>query len=134
MDCSNKKAVLKYLRRFEVKFVDDKKMEITNIISVYKVRKLLKKRHTPYLDHVVDTQAERKQPRSVPIVREYLDVFLEEMNGLPLMREIKFTIEVVSETTPILKPLSMVLSELRELKSQIKELLEKGYIRPNTLP
>ena len=125
---------MKYLRRFEVKFVDDKKMEITNIISVYKVRKLLKKRHTPYLDHVVDTQAERKQPRSVPIVREYLDVFLEEMNGLPLMREIKFTIEVVSETTPILKPLSMVLSELRELKSQIKELLEKGYIRPNTLP
>lgn len=58
-------------------------MELASIILVPKARK---KGHTSYLAPVVNTQAIKNDLRSVPIVCEYLDVFLEEMSGLPLVR------------------------------------------------
>ena len=71
----------------------------------------------------------------MPIVCEYLDVFLEELSGLLPKREIKFTIEVVYRTTLIFQiPYRMTPSELKELKNQLEELIEKGYIRPSTSP
>ncbi|KAA0067154.1 ABC transporter C family member 12-like [Cucumis melo var. makuwa] len=57
---------------------------------------MIKKEHTAYLAaYVVDTQAIKNDSRSVPIVYEYLDMFYEEKSGLPLKREIEFTIELV---------------------------------------
>ncbi|KAA0059915.1 DNA/RNA polymerases superfamily protein [Cucumis melo var. makuwa] len=101
LDYSNKEVVLKERENFELKFVGGKSVELANIISVLKVRKLIRKGDTAYLAHVVDTQAVRNDPISIPIVCEYLDVFSEEMSGLPLKKEIEFTIEVVLRTTPI---------------------------------
>ncbi|KAA0056443.1 DNA/RNA polymerases superfamily protein [Cucumis melo var. makuwa] len=101
LDCSNKEVVLRDLKKFEVKFRVDKKVELAGIISVLKARRLMKKGNTAYLEHVVDTQTSKSDPSRVPIVCEYLDVFLEELGGLPLRREVKFTIEFVPRTTPI---------------------------------
>ena len=89
----------------------------------------MRKGHTAYLAHVVDTHAIRKEPRIVPLVCEYLDVFLEKISVLPTKREIEFTIEVVTGTTPISQnPYRVEPSKLKELKSQIEELLEKSLI------
>ena len=66
-------------RKFEVKFVGDKKVELASIILVLKARKMIKKRHMAYLAHVVDTQAIKNDPRSVTIVCEYLDMFPKEI-------------------------------------------------------
>lgn len=108
---------------------------MTGIIFLLKVRKLVKKWHTAYPIRVVDTQALRSDPSKMSIVCEYLDVFSEEMSGLPPKRWSEFTIEVIPGTTPIFQtPYRMVPSELKELKSQLEELLEKGYIWPNTSP
>lgn len=75
-------------------------MELASIISILKARKMIKKEHTAYLAaYVVDTQAIKNDSRSVSIVYEYLDMFYEEKSGLPLKREIEFTIEVVPEKT-----------------------------------
>ncbi|TYK01558.1 DNA/RNA polymerases superfamily protein [Cucumis melo var. makuwa] len=134
-DCSNNEVVLKELEKFKVKIVSNKKVELANIISVLKAMKFIRKRYIVYLPYIVDTQAVNNDPISVLIVCKYLDVFSKEMNGLPLKREIKFTIEVVLETTPISQTsYSMEPSELKELKDQLEELLERCYIQPNTSP
>lgn len=66
------------------------------------------------------------------MVREYLDVFSEELLGLPPHREIDFAIELESDTVSISRaPYKMALVELKELKVQLQELLDKGFIRPS---
>ena len=71
----------------------------------------------------------------VPIVCEFPDVLPEELPGRPPDREIEFSIELAPGTAPIYKkPYRMAPSELVELKKQIKELLEKGYIRASSSP
>ena len=71
----------------------------------------------------------------VPVVKEYRDVFPEELLGLPPEREIEFGIELVPGTTPISKtPYRMAPVELVELKIQLEELLAEGFIRPSISP
>jgi hypothetical protein len=71
----------------------------------------------------------------VSVVQEYLDVFPEELNSLPPDREIEFIIELLPGTVPISKrPYRMPINELEELKKQIAELQEKGFIRPSSSP
>ena len=71
----------------------------------------------------------------VPVVREYPDVFPEDLPGLPLDREIKFEIELAPGTEPIsIAPYRMAPTEMKELKIQMEELVRKGFIRPSTSP
>ncbi|GAU44000.1 hypothetical protein TSUD_91790 [Trifolium subterraneum] len=74
-------------------------------------------------------------PSDIPIVREYLDVFPEEINSLPPEREIEFSIDLVPGSQPIsIAPYRMSPLELRELKSQLEDLLQKHFIRPSVSP
>jgi len=69
----------------------------------------------------------------IPIVCEFLDVFLDELPGLPPDREVEFAIELEPGTAPISRrPHQMLPNELAELKTQLKELLVKGLIRPSS--
>jgi hypothetical protein len=71
----------------------------------------------------------------VPIVNEYPDVFPEELPGMPPDREIEFSIELAPGTAPIAKrPYRMAANELAEIKKQIEELQNKGYVRPSSSP
>jgi hypothetical protein len=71
----------------------------------------------------------------IPVVCEYLDVFPHDLPGMPPDRDIEFAIELQPGTAPISKrPYRMPLAELAELKKQLQELLEKGFIRPSTSP
>jgi hypothetical protein len=71
----------------------------------------------------------------IGIVREYPDVFLEELPGMPPDRDIEFMIELLPETPPISKrPYRMPVNELVELKKQIVELQSKGFICPSSSP
>ena len=72
---------------------------------------------------------------NILIVREFSDVFLEELPGIPLERELDLSIEILPETTPIYKaPYRMDPTKMKELKIQIQELLDKGLIRPSVSP
>ena len=79
---------------------------------------------------------EARQDLDLPrVVCEYEDVFTNELSGLPLPRDVDFCIEL----HPGMSPISMTqhrttLVELQELKVQIQELLDKGFIRPSTSP
>jgi hypothetical protein len=69
------------------------------------------------------------------VVNEFSDVFPEELPGMPPDYDIEFVIELLPGTTPIHKsPYRMATPELAELKEHIKELLEKGFIRPSSSP
>jgi hypothetical protein len=68
-------------------------------------------------------------------VSEFLDVFPEELSGMPSDHEIEFVIKLVPGTTPIFKRLyRMATNQLAELKEQLQELLDKGYIHPSASP
>ena len=69
------------------------------------------------------------------MVDEFLDVFPDDLPGMPLDRDIEFIIELLPRTAPITKhPYRMGGNELEELEKQIKELQEKGFIRPSSSP
>jgi hypothetical protein len=78
-------------------------------------------------------QLDASQGSEVPLVNEFTDVFLEELPGMPPDRDIEFVIELKPCTSHIYKtPYRMATPELAELKKHIKELLEKGFIRPSS--
>jgi len=69
------------------------------------------------------------------VVNEYPDVFPDELLGMPPNRDIEFIIELLPGTAPIAKrPYRMGVNELEELKKQIKELQDKGFIHPSSSP
>ena len=71
----------------------------------------------------------------IPIVREFPDVFPDDIAGLSSEREVEFTIDLIPRTKPIsIPPYRMAPTELRELKAQLEELLSKGFIRPSISP
>jgi hypothetical protein len=73
--------------------------------------------------------------KKIPVVCEHADVFPDELPGIPPDWDIEFAIELQPGTTPISKrPYRMPPAELAELKKQLQELLDKGFIRPSTSP
>ena len=69
----------------------------------------------------------------MPVVQDYPDVFPEELPGGPPDHDIEFIVELLTGTTPISKtPYRMPANELEELKKQIRELQDKGFVRPSS--
>jgi hypothetical protein len=86
-------------------------------------------------NHVKVNQLDASQGSKVPVVNEFPDVFPEELPGMPPDRDIEFVIELKPGTSSIYKtPYRTDTLELAELKEHIKELLEKGFIRPSSSP
>jgi hypothetical protein len=82
------------------------------------------------LHHVVERRLE-----DIHVVHEFPDVFPNDFPGMPPERTIKFKIELQPGTTPISKtPYKMSREELAELKIQLKDLLDKSFIRPSSSP
>jgi hypothetical protein len=72
---------------------------------------------------------------NIPVVCEYPDVFPKELPGMPPDRDVEFVIELMPGTAPISKhPYRMPPNELKELKEQLKVLLDKGFIHPSSSP
>ena len=69
------------------------------------------------------------------VISEYEDVFLDELPGLPLYRDVDFVIELHPGTSPIfMTPYRMTSAKLRELKVHLQELLDRGFIKSSTSP
>ena len=69
----------------------------------------------------------------IPIVREFLDVFLDDLPGLPLDQDVEFVIELKPGTALVSRrAYRMPPKELAELKIQLQELLDKDYVTPSS--
>ncbi|XP_073035231.1 uncharacterized protein [Primulina eburnea] len=106
------------------------------LVSAMEMFRLLSTGNEGFMIYAVDaTQRERLEVSDIPVVKEFPDVFLDEIPGFPPQREIDFSIELVSGTNPISRaPYRLAPAELKELKEQLQDLLEKGYIRPSMSP
>ncbi|KAL0553609.1 hypothetical protein IC582_007509 [Cucumis melo] len=135
IDCSCKEVAFNTPLNASFKFKAEGSRSLPKVISAMRASKLLNQGTWSILASVVDTREVDVSLSSEPVVRDYLDVFLEELLRLPPHREIKFSTVLEPGTVPIsIAPYRMAPAELKELKVQLQELLDKGFIRPSVSP
>ncbi|KAA0065422.1 ty3-gypsy retrotransposon protein [Cucumis melo var. makuwa] len=135
IDCSHKEVAFNPPSMVSFKFKGEGSRSLPQVISAMRASKLLSQGTWSILASVVDTREVDVSLSSEPVVRDYLDVFSEELSGLPPHREVEFAIELEPGTVPISRaPYRMAPAELKELKVQLQELLDKGFIRPSVSP
>ncbi|KAL0554084.1 hypothetical protein IC582_007995 [Cucumis melo] len=135
IDCFGKEVVFNPPSGASFKFRGAGMVCIPKVISAMKASKLLSQGTWGILASVVDIREPEVSLSSEPVVREYPDVFPDELLGLPPPREVDFAIELEPGTAPISRaPYRMAPAELKELKVQLQELLDKGFIRPSVSP
>ena len=106
-----------------------------NVISAMQAQRFLRKGCEAFLALVLDSKREQVNLEKIHVVKEFPDVFPEELLGIPPEREVDLSIEVVHGTTLISRaPYRMAPTELKELETQLHELLDKGFIRPSVSP
>ena len=107
----------------------------SHFISYLKARKLISKGCIYHFARVKDTKSETPTLQSVNVVNEFSDVFSYDLPGIPPDREIEFGIDLLPDTLPIsIPPYRMTPAELKELKEKLKDLLDKGFIKPSVSP
>ncbi|GJX22011.1 putative reverse transcriptase domain-containing protein [Tanacetum coccineum] len=108
-----------------------------NIISCTKEQKYLSKGCDVFLAHItmkeVKDKSEEKRLEDVPIVRDFPDVFPEDLSGIPPARQVEFQIDLVPGVAPVARaPYRLAPSEMKELAEQLQELSDKGFLRPSS--
>ncbi|GJY48179.1 hypothetical protein Tco_0438135 [Tanacetum coccineum] len=84
-----------------------------------------------FIDHLLP----ELKLKDIPNVRTFPSVFPEDLPGLPLFREVEFSIDLVPEAMPVAKsPYRLAPTEMQELSNQLKGLQDKGFIRPSSSP
>ncbi|GKF93470.1 putative reverse transcriptase domain-containing protein, partial [Tanacetum coccineum] len=80
-------------------------------------------------------KSKEKRLEDVPIVQDFLDVFPEDLSGLPPTRKVEFQIDLIPGVAPVARvSYRLAPSEMKELSEQLKELSDKGFIRPSSSP
>ncbi|GAV58579.1 zf-CCHC domain-containing protein/RVP_2 domain-containing protein [Cephalotus follicularis] len=135
MDCYNKTVDFCLPDGTTIQFKGNKGFSML-IISFMHASRYLEKGCEGFLAHVVDRRKEKgKSLEEVPVVNEFPDVFPADLVSLPSRRSMEFVIDLVPGTTPISKvPYRMAPAELRELKLQLQDLIDKGFVRPSVSP
>ncbi|GJV24488.1 retrotransposon protein, putative, ty3-gypsy subclass [Tanacetum coccineum] len=110
-----------------------------SIISCPKTQKYIKRGCLIFLAQVTkketEDKSEEKRLEDVPTVRDFPEVFPEDLPGLPPMRQVEFQIDLVPGAAPVARaPYRLAPSELQELSTQLQELSDKGFIRPSSSP
>ena len=105
------------------------------LISAVRAARLIDQDCVGYWCYALSAESAMPSMEDVPIVRDFQDLFLAELSGLRPHRDVDFTIELDPDTRPISgAPYRMAPSKMAELKTQLEELMEKGYIRPSASP
>ncbi|GJW57244.1 putative reverse transcriptase domain-containing protein [Tanacetum coccineum] len=110
-----------------------------NIILCTKAQEYLSKGCDIFLAHITTKKAKDKSKgkrlEDVPIVRDFLEVFPEDLPGISPARQVEFQIDLVPGAAPVARaPYRLAPSEMKELAEQLQELFDKGFIRPNSSP
>ncbi|XP_035545519.1 uncharacterized protein LOC118348279 [Juglans regia] len=118
-----------------LEFVGSKLRARPSIISAVQAKRDIACGADAFLVQVVSTPSEKKSLANIPVVEEFPDVFVDELPGLPPVRDMEFVIDLEPGAAPVHKaPYRMAPAELKELKTQLQELVDKGFIQPSTSP
>ncbi|XP_021995547.1 uncharacterized protein LOC110892704 [Helianthus annuus] len=131
INCETKMMLIQSPSRRRLNIQGEREVEAKSCTLVQAIKYVLNGSRT-YLAYVVDTQQGSPKLEDVEIVNEFPDVFPEELPGLPPEREVEFRIELNLGAKPVAKaPYRLAPTEMRELMTQLQDLLDKGFIRPN---
>nr|GEV03752.1 putative reverse transcriptase domain-containing protein [Tanacetum cinerariifolium] len=110
-----------------------------NIISCTETQKYLLKGCLVFLAHVTmkgaEDKSKEKRLEDVPIVQDFPEVFPEDLSSISPTRQVEFQIDLIPGAAPVVRaPYRLAPSEMKELSNQLKELSDKGFIRPSSSP
>ncbi|GKF69671.1 hypothetical protein Tco_0202728, partial [Tanacetum coccineum] len=78
---------------------------------------------------------DEKRLEDIPVVKEFSNVFPEDLPGLPPVHQVEFQIDLIPGVAPVAQtPYRLAPSEIQELSNQLQELADRGFIRPSTSP
>ncbi|GJX95098.1 putative reverse transcriptase domain-containing protein [Tanacetum coccineum] len=108
------------------------------VISSIRTQGYIDKRCQVFLVQMIkkeETMASGKRIEDMPVFKDFPEVFLEELPGLPPTRQVEFHIELIPGAAPVARaPYRLAPAEMKELAEQLKELSDKGFIRPSSSP
>ncbi|GKC35280.1 putative reverse transcriptase domain-containing protein [Tanacetum coccineum] len=83
----------------------------------------------------MEKKSDEKRLEDIPVVREFPEVFPEDLPGLPPVCQVEFQIDLIPGATPIARaPYRLAPLEMQEISNQLQELADRGFIRPSTSP
>nr|GEX76769.1 putative reverse transcriptase domain-containing protein [Tanacetum cinerariifolium] len=105
------------------------------VISCIKARKFIERGSQLFVAHVTEKEPQEKWIEDVPVIRDFPEVFPDDLPGLPPPRQVEFRIKLVPGAAPVAcAPYRLAPLEMKELGKQLQELSEKGFIRPSSSP
>lgn len=136
-ECERQRIVVRTPSGGELTILGNGKKRLLKVCSLAKARRYVHGGGVSYLAYVTDSREEKskKTVADVPVVREFPDVFPEDLPGIPPERQVEFRIDLIPGAAPIAKaPYRLAPPEMQELSQQLEELLDKGFIRPSSSP
>nr|GEY59795.1 hypothetical protein [Tanacetum cinerariifolium] len=132
--CGKKELHVPYKNKMLV-VKSDSSVSQLKVISCIKARKYIKRGSQLFIAQVTEKEPVKKQMQDVPVICNFLEVFLDDLPGLPPPRQVEFKIELIPGAAPVAcAPCRLAPSELKEFSDQLKELSEKGFIRLSSSP
>ncbi|GJZ33762.1 putative nucleotidyltransferase, ribonuclease H [Tanacetum coccineum] len=102
---------------------------------MYQNRKDISRGCQVFMIQVMEKKSDEKKLEDIPVVKEFPDVFPEDLPGLPPVRQVEFQIDLIPGAAPVARtPYRLAPSEMQELSNQLQELTDRGFIRPSTSP
>ncbi|GKB48462.1 putative reverse transcriptase domain-containing protein [Tanacetum coccineum] len=107
-----------------------------NLISCIKTERYISRGCQVFIIQVTEKKkSDEKRLEDIPVVREFPEVFPENLPGLPPVRQVEFQIDLIPGAAPVARaPYRLAPSEMQELSNQLQELSDRGFIRPSTSP
>ncbi|GKG24561.1 hypothetical protein Tco_0395189, partial [Tanacetum coccineum] len=103
--------------------------------AIHIANQLMDKKVQGYAARSAEDKSEERLLEDVPIIREFPEVFLEDLPGLPPARQVEFQIDLVPGAAPVARaPYRFALAKMQDLSTQLQELSDKGFIRPSSSP
>ncbi|GKC38867.1 putative reverse transcriptase domain-containing protein [Tanacetum coccineum] len=106
-----------------------------SLISCIKTERYISRGCQVFIAQVMEKKSDDKRLEDIPVVREFPEVFPEDLPGLPPVRQVEFQIDLIPGAAPVARaPYRLAPSEMQELSNQLQELADRGFIRPSTSP
>ncbi|GJZ88332.1 putative reverse transcriptase domain-containing protein [Tanacetum coccineum] len=107
-----------------------------NLISCIKTERYISRGCQVFMIQVMEKKkSDENRLEDILVVREFPEVFLENLPGLPPVRQVEFQINLIPGAAPVARaPYRLAPSEMQELSNQLQELADRGFIRPSTSP
>nr|GEY93006.1 reverse transcriptase domain-containing protein [Tanacetum cinerariifolium] len=107
---------------------DQSKTQLS-LISYIKTKRYISRECQVFIAQVIEKKSNQKRLEDIPVVREFPEVFLEELPGLPLVRQVEFQIDLILGADPVARvPSRLAPSEMQELSNQLQELADRVFI------